>query len=151
MLAEAEGAVLYNRRNVRTSALQCVVVVQLLRGPSLVLATSINACAAQGRAVLRTAARWSAATPAGYTPGTHHDHYGHRLAELRGHTNGRFAVRYSAASTSRSRVSDIFSAKVLPARTGPSSPAHWYNTHMRLGAARGYDGGLLYFSVGEAF
>ncbi len=128
-----------------------------LRGRSLVLATNINACAApgdppfyglcalgSGRYVLR-----------GYTQGRYRDHYGNVVQfELRGHTNGRVGgAVFGGFGQVAPALSDIFSAKVLPAGgLGLRFQlTNKYPMHMRLDYAWGRDGGLLYFSVGEAF
>ena len=128
-----------------------------LRGRTLVLATNINACAApgdppfyglcslgSGRYVLR-----------GYTQGRYRDHYGNVVqAELRGHTNGRLgATVFAGFGQVAAGLSDVFSAQLLPAGgVGLRFQlTQKYPMHMRLDYAWGRDGGLLYFSVGEAF
>jgi len=128
-----------------------------LRGKSLVLATNINACAApgdppfyglcslgSGRYVLR-----------GYTQGRYRDHYGNVVQlELRAHSAGRFGgTVFGGFGQVAPGFSEIWSAQLLPAGgLGLRFQlTEKYPMHMRLDYAWGRDGGLLYFSVGEAF
>jgi hypothetical protein len=91
----------------------------------------------------------------GYTQGRYRDHYGNVVQmELRGHSAGRFgATVFGAVGQVALGLSDIFNAQLLPA--GGLGLRYQltrkYPMHMRLDYAWGRDGGLLYFSVGEAF
>jgi hypothetical protein len=128
-----------------------------LRGRSLVLATNINACAAPGDAPFYGLCSLGSGryTMRGYTQGRYRDHYGNVVQmELRGHSAGRFgATVFGAVGQVALGLSDIFNAQLLPA--GGLGLRYQltrkYPMHMRLDYAWGRDGGLLYFSVGEAF
>jgi hemolysin activation/secretion protein len=128
-----------------------------LKAKTLVLATNINACAAPGDAPFYGLCTLGAGryTLRGYVQGRYRDHYGNVLqAELRGHTKGRFgATVFGGLGQVAPSFSDIFDSQWLAAggaglrfQLTKKQPIH-----MRLDYAWGRDGGLLYFSVGEAF
>ncbi len=120
------------------------------------LVTNINGCGAPGDAPFyglcslgfgRFALR-------GYTQGRYRDHYATVVqAELRGHTVGRLgATLFGGLAQVAPEVSDILGAEMLPAGAGLRFQLTRDNPmHLRLDYAWGRDGGLLYFSVGEAF
>jgi len=128
-----------------------------LRGPRLVLVTNINACGAPGDAPFYGLCSLGSGRFAlrGYTQGRYRDHYATVVqAELRGHTAGRLgATIFGGFGQVAPDLSDIFSAELLPA--GGAGLRYMltrnYPMHLRLDYAWGRDGGLLYFSVGEAF
>jgi len=128
-----------------------------LRGRTLMLATNINACAAPGDAPFYGLCSLGAGrfSLRGYTQGRYRDHYANVVqAELRGHTAGRFgATVFGGFGQVATGFSDIFDAELLPA--GGVGLRYQlvrkFPMHMRLDYAWGRDGGLLYFSVGEAF
>jgi len=127
-----------------------------LKGRDLVLATNINACAAPGDApfyglCMLGNGRYNMR---GYTQGRYRDHYGNVFqAELRGHKGRGGAVVFAGVGQVAESGQDIFDAPLLPA--GGLGLRYQltkkYPMHMRLDYAWGRDGGLLYFSVGEAF
>jgi len=127
-----------------------------LKGPDLVLATNVNACAAPGDApfyglCMLGNGRYNMR---GYTQGRYRDHYGNVFqAELRGHKGRGGAVVFAGVGQVAESGKDIFDAPLLPA--GGLGLRYQltqkYPMHMRLDYAWGRDGGLLYFSVGEAF
>lgn len=127
-----------------------------LKGPDLVLATNINACAAPGDApfyglCMLGNGRYNMR---GYTQGRYRDHYGNVVqAELRGHKGRGGAVVFAGVGQVAASGQDIFGAPLLAA--GGLGLRYQltkkYPMHMRLDYAWGRDGGLLYFSVGEAF
>jgi hypothetical protein len=127
-----------------------------LRGSDLVLATNINACAAPGDApfyglCMLGSGRYNMR---GYTQGRYRDHVGSVVqAELRGHKGRAGAVVFAGLGQVAANGGDIFDAPMLPA--GGLGLRYQltkrYPMHMRLDYAWGRDGGLLYFSVGEAF
>jgi hypothetical protein len=127
-----------------------------LKGRDLVLATNINACAAPGDApfyglCMLGNGRYNMR---GYTQGRYRDHYGNVFqAELRGHRGRGGAVVFAGVGQVAESGQDIFNAPLLPA--GGAGLRYQltkkYPMHMRLDYAWGRDGGLLYFSVGEAF
>ena len=127
-----------------------------VRGPSLVLATNINACAAPGDAPFYGLCSLGSGryTMRGYTQGRYRDHYGNVVqAELRGHKGRGGAVVFGGFGQVAPTAGDIFNAMLLPA--GGVGLRYQltqkYPMHMRLDYSWGRDGGLLYFSVGEAF
>jgi hypothetical protein len=128
-----------------------------LRGPRLVLVTNLNACGAPGDAPFYGLCSLGSGRFAlrGYTRGRYRDHYATVVqAEVRGHTAGRFgATLFGGFGQVAPEVSDIFDAETLPA--GGAGLRYQltrdYPMHLRLDYAWGRDGGLLYFSVGEAF
>jgi len=127
-----------------------------LKGRDLVLATNINACAAPGDPpfyglCMLGNGRYNMR---GYTQGRYRDHYGNVFqAELRGHRGRGGAVVFAGVGQVAESGQDIFDAPLLPA--GGLGLRYQltkkYPMHMRLDYAWGRDGGLLYFSVGEAF
>lgn len=127
-----------------------------LKGPDLVLATNINACAAPGDApfyglCMLGSGRYNMR---GYTQGRYRDHFGNVVqAELRGHKGRGGAVVFGGFGQVAPSLADVFDTKLLPA--GGLGLRYQltqkYPMHMRLDYAWGLDGGLLYFSVGEAF
>ena len=128
-----------------------------LRGPRLVLVTNINGCGAPGDAPFYGLCSLGSGRFAlrGYTQGRYRDHYATVVqAELRGHTVGRLgATLFGGFAQVAPTVSDIFGAEMLPAGGGGLryQLTRDYPMHLRLDYAWGRDGGLLYFSVGEAF
>ena len=128
-----------------------------LKDSRLVLVTNINACGAPGDAPFYGLCPLGTGRFAlrGYTQGRYRDHYANVLqAELRGHTAGRFgATVFGGFGQVAESLSDIFDAKLLLA--GGAGLRYQltrkYPMHLRLDYAWGNDGGLLYFSVGEAF
>lgn len=129
----------------------------VLRGRTLALATNINACGAPGDPPFYGLCSLGAGrfSLRGYTQGRYRDHYANVLqAELRGHTAGRFgATLFGGFGQVATGLSDILHAELLPA--GGVGLRYQlvrrFPMHMRLDYAWGRDGGLLYFSVGEAF
>ncbi|HJS43151.1 MAG TPA: hypothetical protein VJ755_06740 [Gemmatimonadales bacterium] len=127
-----------------------------LRGPDLVLATNINACAAPGDAPFYGLCSLGSGryTMRGYTQGRYRDHYGNVVqAELRGHKGRGGAVVFAGFGQVAATAGEIFNAELLPA-AGLGlryQMTQKYPMHMRLDYAWGRDGGLLYFSMGEAF
>ena len=127
-----------------------------LRGRDLVLVTNVNACAAPGDAPFYGLCTlgFGRYTMRGYTQGRYRDHFGNVVqAELRGH-RGRFGgVAFASFGQVAEKGSEIFKAVLLPA--GGLGARYQltakYPMHLRLDYAWGRDGGLLYFSVGEAF
>ena len=130
---------------------------QGLRGPRLVLVTNLNACGAPGDAPFYGLCSLGSGRFAlrGYTQGRYRDHYATVVqAELRGHTAGRLgATLFGGFAQVAAEFSDLFDARMLPA--GGAGLRYQltrnYPMHLRLDYAWGRDGGLLYFSVGEAF
>ena len=128
-----------------------------LRDSRLVLVTNLNGCGAPGDAPFYGLCSLGSGRFAlrGYTQGRYRDHYATVVqAELRGHTAGRFgATLFGGFAQVASEVSDIFGAEMLPA--GGAGLRYQltrdYPMHLRLDYAWGRDGGLLYFTVGEAF
>jgi hypothetical protein len=128
-----------------------------LKGRRLVLATNVNACGAPGDAPFYGLCALGSArfTLRGYTQGRYRDHYSTVVqAELRGHTEGRFgAAIFGGFGQVAPAASDVLDAEMLLA--GGAGLRYQltrkYPMHMRLDYAWGRDGGLLYFSVGEAF
>jgi hypothetical protein len=127
------------------------------RGPRLVLVTNVNACGAPGDAPFYGLCALGSGRFAlrGYTQGRYRDHYATVIqAELRGHTAGRIgATIFGGFGQVAPEISDIFGGELLPA--GGAGLRYRltrdYPMHLRLDYAWGRDGGLLYFSVGEAF
>lgn len=127
-----------------------------LRGSDLVLVTNVNACAAPGDAPFYGLCTlgFGRYTMRGYTQGRYRDHYGNVVqAELRGHKGRGGAVAFAGFGQVAPTGGDVFKAQLLPA--GGVGLRYQltqkYPMHMRLDYAWGRDGGLLYFSVGEAF
>jgi hypothetical protein len=128
-----------------------------LRGPRLVVVTNLNACGAPGDAPFYGLCSLGSGRFAlrGYTQGRYRDHYATVVqGELRAHSAGRFgATLFGGFAQVAPEFSDIFDAQVLPA--GGAGLRYQltrnYPMHLRLDYAWGSDGGLLYFSVGEAF
>ncbi len=127
-----------------------------LRGSDLVLATNINLCAAPGDAPFYGLCSLGSGryTLRGYTQGRYRDHLGNVVqAELRGHRARMGAVVFGGFGQVAANAADIFGAELLLA--GGAGLRYQltskYPMHMRLDYAWGRDGGLLYFSVGEAF
>ncbi len=127
-----------------------------LRSRDLVLVTNLNACAAPGDAPFYGLCTlgFGRYTMRGYTQGRYRDHYGNVVqAELRGHRARFGAVVFGSVGQVAASAGDIFEAVVLPA--GGLGARYQltakYPMHLRLDYAWGRDGGLLYFSVGEAF
>jgi outer membrane protein assembly factor BamA len=127
-----------------------------LRGPRLVLATNLLVCGAPGDAPFYGLCTLGSGrfSVRGYTQGRYRDHYSTAAqVELRGHTAGRFgAIIFGSFGQVAPTVSDVFNAELLPA--GGAGLRYQltrnYPMHLRLDYAWGRDGGLLYFSVGEA-
>ena len=130
---------------------------QGLKGRRLVLVTNLNACGAPGDAPFYGLCSLGSGRFAlrGYTQGRYRDHYATVVqAEVRGHTLGRLgATVFAGFGQVASVFSDIFGAEALPA--GGAGLRYQltrdYPMHLRLDYAWGRDGGILYFSVGEAF
>jgi hypothetical protein len=127
-----------------------------LRGGDLVLATNINACAAPGDAPFYGLCSLGSGryTMRGYTQGRYRDHVGNVVqAELRGHRARFGAVVFAGFGQVSATAGDIFQALLLPAGGVGAryQLTQKYPMHMRLDYSWGRDGGLLYFSVGEAF
>lgn len=127
-----------------------------LRGSDLVLVTNLNACAAPGDAPFYGLCTlgFGRYTMRGYTQGRYRDHYGNVVqAELRGHRARFGAVVFGSFGQVAETAGDIFEAALLPA--GGLGARYQltakYPMHLRLDYSWGRDGGLLYFSVGEAF
>ena len=128
-----------------------------LRGQRLVLVTNLNACGAPGDPPFYGLCTLGSGRFAlrGYTQGRYRDHYATVVqAEVRGHTAGRLgATLFGGFGPVAPEVSDIFDAEMLLA--GGAGLRYQltrdYPMHLRLDYAWGRDGGLLYFSVGEAF
>jgi len=128
-----------------------------LRGKQLILATNVNACGAPGDAPFYGLCSIGAGRFAlrGYTQGRYRDRYMTTVqAELRAHTTGRFgATIFGGFGQVASSAGDIFKAQALPA--GGLGLRYKltrnYPMHLRFDYAWGRDGGLLYFSVAEAF
>lgn len=127
-----------------------------LRGGDLVLVTNVNACAAPGDAPFYGLCTlgFGRYTMRGYTQGRYRDHYGNVVqAELRGHRARFGAVVFGSFGQVAETAGDIFEAVLLPA--GGLGARYQltakYPMHLRLDYSWGRDGGLLYFSVGEAF
>jgi surface antigen Omp85-like protein len=126
------------------------------RGPRLVLATNLLACGAPGDAPFYGLCSLGTGrfSVRGYTQGRYRDHYTTAVqAELRVHTAGRFgAVLFGGFGQVAPEVSKILKAELLPAGGGGLryQLTRKYPMHLRLDYAWGRDGGLLYFSVGEA-
>jgi hypothetical protein len=128
-----------------------------LRGPRLVVVTNLNACGAPGDAPFYGLCSLGSGRFAlrGYTQGRYRDHYATVVqGELRAHSAGRFgATLFGGFAQVAPEFSDILDAQVLPA--GGAGLRYQltrnYPMHLRLDYAWGSDGGLLYFSVGEAF
>jgi hypothetical protein len=128
-----------------------------LRGPRLVVVANLNACGAPGDAPFYGLCSLGSGRFAlrGYTQGRYRDHYATVVqGELRAHSAGRFgATLFGGFAQVAPEFSDIFDAQVLPA--GGAGLRYQltrnYPMHLRLDYAWGSDGGLLYFSVGEAF
>ena len=127
-----------------------------LRGGDLVLVTNVNACAAPGDAPFYGLCTlgFGRYTMRGYTQGRYRDHYGNVVqAELRGHRARFGAVVFGSVGQVAETGGDIFEAELLPA--GGLGARYQltakYPMHLRLDYSWGRDGGLLYFSVGEAF
>jgi Omp85 superfamily domain len=127
-----------------------------LRGRDLVLATNINFCAAPGDAPFYGLCSLGSGryTMRGYTQGRYRDHLGNVVqAELRGHRARMGAVVFAGFGQVAGSAAEMFGAELLVA--GGAGLRYQltskYPMHMRLDYAWGRDGGLLYFSVGEAF
>jgi Omp85 superfamily domain len=126
------------------------------RGPRLVLATNLLGCGAPGDAPFYGLCSLGTGrfSVRGYTQGRYRDHYTTAVqAELRVHTAGRLgAVLFGGFAQVAPEVSKIFNAELLPAGGGGLryQLTRKYPMHLRLDYAWGRDGGLLYFSVGEA-
>ena len=126
------------------------------RGPSLVLATNLLACGASGEAPFYGLCSLGTGrfSVRGYTQGRYRDHYTTAVqVELRGHTSGRLgAVLFGGFAQVAPKISEILNSELLPAGgVGLRFQlARKYPMHLRLDYAWGRDGGLLYFSVGEA-
>jgi hypothetical protein len=128
-----------------------------LRGHRLVLVTNVNGCGAPGDAPFYGLCSLGSGRFAlrGYTQGRYRDHYATVVqAELRAHTAGRLgAAIFGGFAGVAPEFSDLFDARMLPA--GGAGLRYQltrnYPMHLRLDYAWGNDGGLLYFSVGEAF
>jgi outer membrane protein assembly factor BamA len=128
-----------------------------LRGPRLVLVTNLNACGAPGDAPFYGLCSLGAGRFAlrGYTQGRYRDHYATVVqGEVRYHTSGRLGgTLFGGFAGVAPEFSDILDARMLPA--GGVGLRYQltrnYPMHLRLDYAWGNDGGLLYFSVGEAF
>jgi len=125
-------------------------------GGDLVLVTNVNACAAPGDAPFYGLCTlgFGRYTMRGYTQGRYRDHYGNVVqAELRGHRARFGAVVFGSVGQVAETAGDIFEAVLLPA--GGLGARYQltakYPMHLRLDYSWGRDGGLLYFSVGEAF
>ena len=129
---------------------------QGLRGPQLVLATNLLACGAPGDAPFYGLCSLGSGrfSVRGYTQGRYRDHYTAAVqVELRGHTTGRLgAVLFGGFGQVAPEASEVLSAELLPA--GGAGLRYQlvrkYPMHLRLDYAWGRDGGVLYFSVGEA-
>jgi hypothetical protein len=127
-----------------------------LRGPRLVLATNLLGCGAPGDAPFYGMCSLGSGrfSVRGYTQGRYRDHYTTAgQVELRGHTAGRWgATLFGGFAQVAPDVSEIFGSELLP--SGGVGLRYQltqkYPMHLRLDYAWGRDGGLLYFSVGEA-
>ncbi|HEX6408692.1 MAG TPA: BamA/TamA family outer membrane protein [Gemmatimonadales bacterium] len=126
------------------------------RGRRLVLATNLLACGAPGDAPFYGLCSLGTGrfSVRGYTQGRYRDHYTTAVqAELRVHSAGRLgAVLFGGFGQVAPEVSKILNAELLPAGGGGLryQLTRKYPMHLRLDYAWGRDGGLLYFSVGEA-
>ena len=126
------------------------------RGRRLVLATNLLACGAPGDAPFYGLCSLGTGrfSVRGYTQGRSRDHYTTAVqAELRVHSAGRLgAVLFGGFGQVAPEVSKILNAELLPAGGGGLryQLTRKYPMHLRLDYAWGRDGGLLYFSVGEA-
>lgn len=128
-----------------------------LRGKQLVLATNVNVCGAPGDTPFYGLCSIGAGRFAlrGYTQGRYRDRYMTTVqGEVRAHTTGRLgATVFGGFGQVASSGKDIFSAAALFA--GGAGLRYQltrrYPMHLRLDYAWGRDGGLLYFSVSEAF
>ena len=127
-----------------------------LRGPRLVLATNLLACGAPGDPPFYGLCSLGAGrfSVRGYTQGRYRDHYTTAMqVELRGHTAGRLgAILFGGLAQVAPKASEIFGGDVLPSGGAGLrfQLTRKYPMHLRLDYAWGRDGGLLYFSVGEA-
>ena len=126
------------------------------RGPGLVLATNLLGCGAPGDAPFYGLCSLGAGrfSVRGYTQGRYRDHYTTAVqVELRGHTSGRWgATLFGGFGQVGPEISEVLSSELLPSGgVGLRYQlARKYPMHLRLDYAWGRDGGLLYFSVGEA-
>lgn len=128
-----------------------------LHGDRLILATNLSACGAAGEAPFYGLCSVGAGRYGlrGYTQGRYRDSVMTTVqAELRFHTAGRFgAAAFAGFGQVAPNTGDIFTARVLPA--GGLGVRYRltrrYPMHMRFDYAWGRNGGLLYFSVIEAF
>jgi surface antigen Omp85-like protein len=127
-----------------------------LRGSDLVLATNVNACVAPGDAPFYGLCTlgFGRYNMRGYTQGRYRDHVGNVVqAELRGHRARFGAVVFGGFGQVAEKAGDIFESLLLPAGGVGAryQLTQKYPMHVRIDYAWGRDGGLLYFSVGEAF
>ncbi len=126
------------------------------RGQHLVLATNLLGCGAPGDAPFYGLCSLGTGrfSVRGYTQGRYRDHYTTAVqVELRAHTTGRLgAVLFGGFAQVAPEISKILNAELLPAGGGGLryQLTRKYPMHLRLDYAWGRDGGLLYFSVGEA-
>ena len=126
------------------------------RGPHLVLATNLLGCGAPGDAPFYGLCSLGTGrfSVRGYTQGRYRDHYTTAVqVEVRAHTRGRLgAVLFGGFAQVAPEISKLFNAELLPAGGGGLryQLTRKYPMHLRLDYAWGRDGGLLYFSVGEA-
>jgi hypothetical protein len=127
-----------------------------LRGPRLVLATNLLACGTPGDAPFYALCSLGAGrfSVRGYTQGRYRDHYTTAVqVELRGHTAGRLgAVLFGGLAQVAPEASELFGGELLPSGGAGLrfQLIRKYPMHLRLDYAWGRDGGVLYFSVGEA-
>ncbi|MDF3053053.1 MAG: hypothetical protein K0S19_1158 [Geminicoccaceae bacterium] len=129
---------------------------QGLRDQRLVLATNLLACGAPGDAPFYGLCSLGAGrfSVRGYTQGRYRDHYSTAVqVELRGHTKGRMgAVLFGGFAQVAPEFSEIFGAELLPSGGAGLrfQLTRKFPMHLRMDYAWGRDGGVLYFSVGEA-
>jgi Omp85 superfamily domain len=127
-----------------------------LRGRRLVLATNLLVCGAPGDAPFYGLCSLGAGrfSVRGYTQGRYRDHYSTAAqVELRGHTTGRLgAVLFGGVAQVAPELSEILGAELLPSGGAGLrfQLARKFPMHLRVDYAWGRDGGVLYFSVGEA-
>jgi hypothetical protein len=127
-----------------------------VRDQRLVLATNLLACGAPGDAPFYGLCSLGAGrfSVRGYTQGRYRDHYSTAVqVELRGHTKGRMgAVLFGGFAQVAPEFSEIFGAELLPSGGAGLrfQLTRKFPMHLRMDYAWGRDGGVLYFSVGEA-
>jgi hypothetical protein len=128
-----------------------------LRPKTLVLAANVNACWAPGDPPFYGLCALGSGRFAlrGYVQGQYRDQFSDAVqVELRGHTAGRLgAVVFGGFGQVAASASDLFSAQMLWA--GGAGLRYQltkkFPMQLRADYAWGKDGGIFYFSVGEAF